>query len=323
MKAVIYKKYGPPENLQFVEIDKPLPKENEVLIKVHASSLNAFDWHMLTADIFFVRLFGGLTKPRTPILGADVAGTVEAIGSSVVQFKPGDTVFGDLAMSGNGTLCEYTIAPENRLHKVPKGVSLDDAAAVPMAGVTALQALREQGNISKGKKVLINGASGGVGTFAIQLAKVFEAEVTAVCSTQNQKLAKDLGADFTIDYKKEDFTKNEKKYDIILGVNGYHPLKDYRDSLTDQGVYVAIGGSPKQMSEIRMQGPFFSSKKGKKFTALFTQPKGQDLEFLISLIKEKKIKVVIDKKFKLHEIIEAFHYLGKGHAQGKVIVNVN
>ena len=229
MKAIVYTKYGPPDVIQLKEVEKPTPKEDEVLVKVHAASVNAYDWHFLTADIFLMRLMGGgLLKPKNPRLGADIAGRVEAVGRNVKQFLPGDEVFGDISANGNGSFAEYVCSLENAFSLKPGNLSFEEAAAVPMAGFTALQGLRDQGQIQPGQKVLINGASGGVGTFSVQFAKYFGAEVTAVCSTRNLDQARSLGADHVIDYTKEDFTQNGQQYDLILAVNGYHPISAYK-----------------------------------------------------------------------------------------------
>ncbi len=247
MKAFIYTKYGPPDVLELQEIDKPVPGDDQVLVKVHAVSINAYDWHLLTADIFLVRLMGeGLRRPKHQILGADIAGTVETVGRNVTQFQPGDAVFGDIAGSSSAGFAEYAVAREKQLAIKPANLSYDEAAAVPMAAITALQGLRYVGKIQAGQKVLIQGASGGVGTFAVQLARYYGAEVTAVCSSGKEDLIRSLGADFVIDYTREDFTRNGQKYDLILGVNGYHSLAAYKRALAPTGVYVMAGGSPGQ-----------------------------------------------------------------------------
>ncbi len=236
MKAIIYTKYGSPDVLHLEEVKKPSPGDNEVLVKVHAASINASDWHYLTADPFPMRLIGaGLFKPKNTILGIDIAGCVEAVGRNVKQFRSGDAVFGDILGLGSGSFAEYVSVPESALAFKPSKVSFEEAAAVPVAAVTALQGLRDQGHIQPGQKVLINGASGGVGTFAVQIAKAFGAEVTAVCSTRNLEMARSLGADQVIDYTKEDFAQNGRQYDLILAVNGYHPLSAYQRALTPPG----------------------------------------------------------------------------------------
>src|SRR5512147_2218373 len=233
MKAIIHTKYGSPDVLQLKEVEKPAPGDGEVLVKVHTASVNALDWHLLTADIFLVRLMGlGLLKPKNSIRGADIAGQVEAVGKNVTQFRTGDEVFGDI---GHGGFAEYAIAPEGSLVLKPANLSFEAAAAVPVAALTALQGLRDSGKIQAGQRVLINGASGGVGTYAVQIAKAFEAEVTAVCSARNMELARSLGADHVIDYAKEDATRSGRLYDLIFAVNGHHPISAYRRALDPQG----------------------------------------------------------------------------------------
>lgn len=322
MKAIIAERYGTPDVLEFKEIAKPTPKDHEVLVKVHAASLNMFDWHLLTADIFLVRLNAGLFKPKYRIPGADVAGKVEAVGKNVTQFKVGDEVYGDLAASGCGSFAEYVAVPEKALALKPVNLTFEEAAAYPMAAVTALQGLRDAGKIQAGHKVLIQGASGGVGSFAVQIAKVLGAEVTAVCSTRNMELVRSLGADHVIDYTKEDFTKNDKQYDLILAVNGYHPINDYKRSLTPKGIYVMAGGATKQMFEALLRSSFISEKNGRKLGVLTALPKQEDLLYLKGLTEAGKLKPVIDKRFPLNEAAHALRYLGEGHARGKVILTV-
>ncbi|MBK6791868.1 MAG: NAD(P)-dependent alcohol dehydrogenase [Anaerolineales bacterium] len=322
MKAIITERYGTPDVLEFKETAKPTPKDNEVLVKIHAASLNMFDWHLLTADIFLVRLNAGFFKPKYKIPGADVAGRVEAVGKNVTQFKVGDEVYGDLAASGCGSFAEYVAVPEKALALKPVNLTFEEAAAFPMAAVTALQGLRDAGKIQAGHKVLIQGASGGVGSFAVQIAKVLGAEVTAVCSTRNMELVRSLGADHVIDYTKEDFTKNRKQYDLILAVNGYHPITDYKDALTPKGMYVMAGGTTKQIFEAVLRGSFVSEKDGRKLGALTAQPKQADLIYLKGLAEAGKIKPVIDKRYPLSETAQALRYLGEGHARGKVILTV-
>ncbi len=322
MKAIVYQKYGPPDVLELKEVEKPAPKDNEVLIKIHAASVNARDWHLLSADIFLVRLAMGLLKPKNTILGNDVAGRVEAVGKNVKQFQPGDEVFGDVSVSGNGGFAEYVCARENALVLKPANLSLEEAAAVPMAAVTALQGLRDQGQIQSGQKVLINGASGGVGTFAVQIARSFGAEVTAVCSTRNLDMARSLGADHVIDYTKEDFTQNGPQYDLILAANGYHPILAYKRALTPGGIYVMAGGSPAQIFQALLMGPWMSITGGKKMGSLSAKPNQKDLAFIKELIEAGKVVPVIDKRYPLSEVPEALRYLGEGHAKGKVVITV-
>ncbi len=243
MKAIVYTQYGPPDVLHLQEVEKPVPKDDQVLVQIHAASVNAADWHLLTADIFLVRLMTGLLKPKYTILGADIAGRIEAVGRNVKQFQPGDEVFGDIFTRGSGGFAEYATAPESALALKPANLSFEQAAAVPLAAVTALQALRDQGHIQPGQKVLINGASGGVGTFAVQIAKAFGGQVTAVCSTRNVDLARSLGADQVIDYTQQDFIQTGQQYDLILAANGYHPISAYKRALTPKGIYVMVGGT--------------------------------------------------------------------------------
>ena len=324
MKAIVYTKYGPPDVLQLKEVERPTPKENEVLVKIHAASLNAYDWHLLTADIFLVRLMGGgLLKPKNTLLGADIAGRVEVVGRNVKQFRPGDEVFGDIAAWGNGGFAEYVSVPENALAPKPANLSFEEAAAVPMAAVTALQGLRDQGQIQPRQKVLINGASGGVGTFALQIAKSFGAEVTAVCSTRNLDTARSLGADHVIDYTQEDFTQNGQQYDLILAVNGYHPISAYKRALTPQGIYVMAGGSTTQIFQAMLLGPWMSKNGGKKMGNVSAKQNQKDLVFMKELLEAGKVVPVIDRRYPLSETAEAFRYLGEGHARGKVVISIN
>jgi len=277
MKAIVYTKYGPPDVLQLKEVEKPIPKDNEVLIRVRAASVNAYDWRLMRAKPFLVRLMGGgLLKPKNKILGADIAGRVEAVGKNVKQFQPGDEVFGDISACGNGGFAEYVCAHENTLVLKPAGMTFEEVAAVPMAAVTALQGLRDKGQIKPGQKVLINGASGGVGTFAVQIAKSFGAEVTAVCSTRNLDMARSIGADRVIDYTQEDFTRNGQHYDLILAANGYHSIFDYKRALSPGGIYVMTGGSMAQMFQAMLLGPLLSMIGSKKMGSSFikTKPKG-------------------------------------------------
>ena len=323
MKAIVYTKYGSPDVLQLKEVEKPAPEDNEVLVKVHAASVNAYDWHFLTADIFLVRLMGGgLLKPKNTRLGADIAGRVEAVGRNVRQFQPGDEVFGDMAGHGNGGFAEYVSASESAFALKPANLSFEEAAAVPMAAVTALQGLRDEGQIQPGQKVLINGASGGVGTFAVQLAKYFGAEVTAVCSTRNVDQARSLGADHVIDYTKEDFTQSGQQYDLILAANGYHSLSAYKRALTPKGIYVMAGGSMAQIFEAMLLGSWMSKTGGKKMGGVSAKPNQEDLVFMKGLLEAGKVVPVIDRRYPLSETAEALRYLGEGHARGKVVITV-
>jgi NADPH:quinone reductase-like Zn-dependent oxidoreductase len=319
MKAIVYTKYGSPDVLQLKDIEKPAPGENEVLIKIHAASVNAYDWHLLTADIFLIRFMGGgLLKPRYTRLGADIAGRVEAVGKNVKQFQPGDEVFGMVKCG----FAEYACALEDALALKPSNLSFDEAAAVPMAAVTALQGLRDEGRIQAGQKVLINGASGGVGTFAVQIAKSFGAEVTAVCSTRNVEQARWLKADHVIDYTKEDFTKSGQKYDLIFAANGYHSLSVYKRALTPKGIYVMAGGSKAQIFQAMLLGSWMSEKGGRKIGGVSAKRSQKDLIILKELLEAGKIIPVIDRRYPLSEAAEALRYLGAGHARGKVVITV-
>ncbi len=323
MKAIVCTKYGPPDGLQLQEVAKPAPKADEVLVEVHAASVNAYDWHLLTADIFLVRLMGGgLRRPKKAIPGVDIAGRIEAAGSNVRQFRPGDEVFGDIAACAEGGFAEYVAVPEHALALKPAALSFEEAAAVPMAAITALQGLRDHGKIQAGQKVLINGASGGVGTFAVQIAKAFGAEVTAVCSTRNLDLARTLGADRVIDYTQEDFTRTGQTYDLILAANGYQPLSAYKRALTPQGIYVMAGGKPGQIFQAMLLGSWLSEKGGKKLGGFTARANQKDLVVLKELLEAGKVVPVIDRRYSLSEAAEALRYLGAGHARGKVVITV-
>ncbi len=324
MKAFTYTKYGPPDVLELKEVEKPAPKENEVLIKVRAASVNAADWHLLSADIFLVRLMsGGLSKPKDPRLGSDVAGQVEAVGSRVTQFRLGDEVFG----GGEGSFAEYTTALESRLALKPAAVSFESAASIPIAALTALQGLRDTGQIQPGQKVVIQGASGGVGTFAVQIAKCFGAEVTAVTSPRNLDQARSMRADHVIDYTQEDFTRNGQRYDLIVAVNGYHPISAYRRALSPTGIYVMVGASSAHLVAALLQamlvGRLYSKPGGQKMgfmeVAKITQ---KDLAYMAGLLESGKIVPVIDRTYPFRETAEALRYLGEGHARGKVVITM-
>jgi NADPH:quinone reductase-like Zn-dependent oxidoreductase len=321
VKAIVYETYGPPEVLHLKDVEKPSPKDNEVLVRVQAASVNAADWRMLRADPFLVRFYAGLLKPaRFQTLGADVAGWVEAVGKNVHQFQPGDEVFGDVFASGFGGFAEYKCARESELVLKPANISFEEAAAVPLAGLTALQGLRDKGQIQLGQKVLINGASGGVGTFAVQLAKYFGAEVTAVCSTGKVDLARSLGADHVIDYTQEDFTKSGRQYDLILAVNGNRSIFDYRRALTPKGAYVMAGGNTGQLFQALLLGPWISLIGKQKMGALTSTPNQKDLLFMKELLESGKIKPVIDRRYPLSQVPEAIRYVEEGHAKGKVAI---
>lgn len=324
MKAIVYHTYGTPDVMKLEEVPKPVPGDDEILVKIHAASVNAADWHLLTADIFLVRFYSGLLKPKNLILGADIAGRVEAVGKNVTQYKPGDEVFGDVfATSGGGGFAEYVAAPESALALKPTNLTFEEAAAVPLAAVTALQGLRDQGRLQPGQKVVINGASGGVGTFAVQIAKALGAEVTGVCSTGKMEMVRALGADHVIDYTKEDFTQNGQQYDLIVAANGYHPISAYERALRPKGIYVMIGASKQaQFFEALLLGPWKSMTGDKKMGALSAKTTQSDLNFIKELIEAGKVVPVIDRRYLLHETPEAMRYLGQGHAKGKIVITM-
>ena len=319
MKAIVYEKYGSPDVLRLEDVGKPVPGDNEALIRIHAASVNAYDWHLLTADIFLVRLMGGgVMKPRNTRPGVDVAGRIEAVGRNVGRLRPGDEVFGMV----RGGFAEYACAPEGSLLSKPSNLSFEQAAAVPMAALTALQGLRDEGRIRAGQKVLIQGASGGVGTFAVQIAKSFGAEVTAVCSTGNMDQARALGADHVIDYTVEDFTRSRRWYDLILAANGYHPLSAYKRALTPAGTYVMAGGSMAQIFQAMLLGWLMSESGGRKMRGVSAKRSQDDLAFLKTLIEAGKLVPAIDRRYPLRQAPEALRYLGGGHARGKVVIAI-
>lgn len=320
MKAVVYTQYGPPDVLQLQELEKPVPKANQVLVKVRTSSVNAGDYRVRTGKPLVMRLaFGGLQRPKDTRVGSDVAGVVEAVGEDVTQLRLGDEVFG----CASGAMAEYALAREIYLAPKPANVSFEYAAATPVAGLTALQAIRYAGGIQPGQKVLIQGASGGVGTFMVQLAKHHGAEVTGVCSPKNAEMARVLGADHVIDYTREDFTRGAQRYDLIFAVNGYHPLWAYRRVLSPQGAYVCVGGTLGQIFQAILLGSLFSQKGGKKLGNMgIAKVEQADLITLGELLESGKIAPVIDHSYPLSEIVEAFRYVEGTHAQGKAVITV-
>jgi NADPH:quinone reductase-like Zn-dependent oxidoreductase len=319
MRAIVYKKYGSPDVLQMEEVEKPTPNENQVLIKVHAASVNAGDYRMMRANPFLIRLMSGLLKPKDTRLGWDLAGRVEAVGENVKQFRPEDEVFG----CTQGAFADYVLAREDYLTLKPASKSFEETAALPVAALTALQGLRDAGGIRSGQKVLIQGASGGVGSFAVQLAKLFGAEVTAVCSTRNLGMVRSIGADHVIDYTKEDFTRNEQRYDLIFAANGYHPLSDYKRALCPQGIYICAGGTMTQFLQAILLGSLMSRKAGKKMGSMgIAKVNQKDLIYLRELLEAGKIVPVIDRRYPLSEIAEAFRYVEDTHAQGKVVITL-
>jgi NADPH:quinone reductase-like Zn-dependent oxidoreductase len=320
MKAIVRHTYGSPDVLKLTEIETPTPRDDEVLIKVQAASVNAADWRMLRADPFLARLDVGLFKPRNKILGFDVAGRITAVGRAVKQFHTGDDVFGNVFDLRGGAFAEYVAVPERLLVLKPANLSYQQAAAVPMAAVTALRGLRETRPIQPGDKVLINGASGGVGTFAIQIAKALGAEVTAVVSSRNVELARSLGADHVVDYTLQDFTRNGEQYDLILAVNGYQPIKAYQRALRPGGAYVMAGGSAAQFFQALFLGSWLSKAGGTKLSVLETKPNRDDLATVKELLEAGQVAPVIDRCYPLEAVPEAFRYLEAGHAHGKVVI---
>ncbi len=322
MQAMVNTTYGSPDVLQLNDVEKPAPADDEVLINMHAASVNAADLHYLRADPFLIRLMSGLLKPKNTILGADIAGRVEAVGKNVTQFQPGDEVFGDISGCGWGGFAEYVCARQDALVLKPANITFEQAAAVPMAAVTALQGLRSKGQIQSGQKVLVNGASGGVGTFAVQIAKSFGADVTGVCSTRNLDMVRSIGADRVIDYTREDFTQNEHRFDLILAANGYHSISDYQRALNPKGTYVTTGGSMAQVSQAMLQGPWISMTGSQKMGNMLARPNQKDLAFLKELLAAGNVVPVIDRRYPLRAVPEALRYLEEGHARGKVVITV-
>lgn len=320
MKAIVYTKYGPPDVLQLMEVEKPVPKEHQVLVKVHAASVNAMDYRRFEKLSSIGRLMDKvLLKATNTVLGVDVAGTVDAVGGDVTEFHLSDEVFG----VAPGAFAEYVCNDASKFALKPANLSFEEAAAVPVAAFTALQGLRDKGKIQPGQKVLIDGASGGVGTFAVQIAKSFGAEVTAVCSTRNLDLARSIGADHVMDYTREDFTRSGKRYDLILAVNGHHSMLDYRRALNANGRCVMAGGPLAQVLQVMLLGPLVSriGRKQIGFQGIATTPK-KDLDVIKQLLVVGKVVPIIDKCYPLSEITEAIRYLVEEHAQGKVVITV-
>jgi NADPH:quinone reductase-like Zn-dependent oxidoreductase len=327
MKALVYCDYGL-ANLKLADIAKPVPDDNQVLIKVRATSINPYDWHFVEGTPKIMRLGVGLRKPKDMRLGVDYAGTVEAVGKNVTQFKPGDEVFG----GRSGAFAEYVCVRQDRLVALkPANITFEEAGSVDIAGVTALQAVRDKGKVQPGQKVLINGASGGVGTFAVQIAKSLGAEVTGVCSTRNDDLVRSLGADQVIDYTKEDFTKSDQRYDVIIDNVANHTLSEYRRVLTPNAKYVMIGGGTGVKDWQGLFGPMtraFKIMMTKRFVSqemgmMLTDAKQKDLSDLADLMQAGKVKPVIDRTYKLNDISAAIAYVEEGHARGKVVITVD
>jgi len=321
MKAIVYTKYGSPDVLQFKEVEKPAPTDGQILVKIYAASANPLDWHLMRASPFLARLAGGLRKPKDPRLGADFAGRVEAVGANVAQFQPGDEVFG----ASTGAFAEYICVAESEVALKPANLSFEQAAAVPVAATTALQGLRDTGQIHTGQRVLVNGASGGVGTFAVQIARAFGTEVTGVCSTRNLDMVRSIGADHAIDYMKEDFTRTGQHYDLIYDAVGNRSVSAYRRALNPGGTCVVAGfTSLPRLFEHMLLGPLRSKIGDKKVGLMGTaQIKQQDLVSLRELLEAGKVTPVIGRRYSLREVPEAIRYLEAKHARGKVVITVD
>jgi NADPH:quinone reductase-like Zn-dependent oxidoreductase len=320
MKAIVRETYGPPDVLHLADVPVPAFGDGDVLVRVRAASANAGDWHLLRGTPLPFRLVAGLRTPKFKIIGTDIAGTVEAVGRNVTQFRPGDDVFGELSRCGFGAYAEFVAAPEKALALKPVNVSFEEAATLPTAGCTALQGLRK-GRIERAQRVLINGASGGVGTFAVQIAKTFGAEVTAVCSARNMEMVRTLGADHVIDYTTDDFATHGQRYDVILAANGDRSIWDYRRVLTADGRYAMTGGSNRQLTDALLLGPLLSLGR-QRFGNVLVKPDQADLVVLKELCETGKIRPVIDRRFALADVPSAVQYVEDGHARGKVVVTV-
>ena len=324
MSAIVHRCYGPPDVLRIERVDKPVPGDDEVLVRVHAAAVNPLDWHFMRGTPYLVRLSAGMGKPSDPRLGVDFAGTVEAVGSNVRRFKAGDEVFG----GGDGAFAQYVLVRADRAIALkPANMTFEQAAAVPIAGVTALQALRDKGQLQAGQKVLINGASGGVGTFAVQIAKALGAEVTGVCSTRNVQMVQSLGADHVIDYTKEDFTQGAQRYDLIVDTVGNHPLLQMRRTLAPNGRFVIVGG-PSSGNwigplSIPLKAMFLSPFVSQKFQFFIAHLNPADLGILADWMQSGKLTPAIDRHYSLSAVPEAIRYLELGHARGKVVIDVD
>jgi len=322
MKAIVYRCYGSPDILEFADVEKPAPADDEVLVKVHAASVNPLDWHYMRGSPYIMRLGTGIGAPQDTRLGVDFAGTVEAVGKDVTRFMPGDEVFG----GRNGAFAEYVIVPEDRaLALKPANVTFEQAASTPIAGLTALQALRDKGKLERGQKVLINGASGGVGTFAVQIAKSFGAEVTGVCSTRNIEMVRSLGADHVIDYTQDDYTQHDKRYDLIIDMVGNHSLLANRKVLVSNGILVMVGGAKGNwiaplMNPIKalLLSPFVDQE----LVLILARLRQDDLTVLGELMQAGKVTPVIDRRYRLSEVPAAIRYSEEGHARGKIVIDL-
>lgn len=322
MQAMTYRTYGAPDVLQPTAVARPVPGAGEVLVQIHAASLNQADLYLLRGEPWIARLSSGLRRPKRPTLGADIAGRVVAVGSGVTRYQPSDAVYGDLAACGLGGFAEYVCAREEALAPKPASLSFVQAAAVPMAAVTALQGLRAAGPVAAGARVLIHGASGGVGTFAVQLAKAMGSHVTAVCSARNVEQARTLGAAHVIDYTQEDFTRDGRRYDLLLVVNGRRSLAEYRRALSPRGHLVVAGGDVRTIMQALLLGPALSLAHSITVHSLVARPSRDDLMFVGQLLDSGVVVPVIDRCYPLGELPEAMRYLATGHARGKVVITV-
>ena len=321
MKGIVYRTYGPPHVLTLEEIEKPAPRDNEVLIGVRAASINPLDWHFMRGTPGFIRLMTGLGKPKSPGLGVDLAGEVEAVGKDAKLFKTGDAVYG----TGRGAFAEFACAPESTLALKPEGVTFEQAASVPIAGLTALQALRDKAHVQPGQRILVNGAAGGVGTFAVQMGKWLGAEITAVCSARNTELVRSIGADHVIDYSREDFTSGETRYDAILECVGNHPFSSCRRVLKPRGVYVGIGGGGPERSTASIVAAVMSNValslfSRRKMAGMLAKSNTADLNAISELMTAGRVTPVIDMQYKLRDTADAIRYVETGHARGKVVI---
>lgn len=319
MKAIVYTEYGPPsEVLQYQEVEKPVPADGEVLVKIHAASVNYGDTALVKGDPFLARLWSGLLKPKYTIPGGDIAGEVEAVGSGVTGFRAGDAVYGDIGGAGFGAYAEYASPPENALAPKPANLTFEGAAAAPQAAVVALQGLRNMGRVQPGEKALINGASGGIGTFAVQIAKAFGAEVTGVCSTRNLDAVRALGADHVVDYTQEDFARGAARYDLIFDIVADRPTSDYVQTLNPGGRYVACAFNPTSL----FLGPLLSMTGDKTIRSLAHKPNRDDLIFMKELFEAGKVMPVIDRRYPLEQTAEAIRHCAEGNPRGKVVITV-
>jgi NADPH:quinone reductase-like Zn-dependent oxidoreductase len=322
MQAINYTKYGPLNVLKLEEVRKPVPGNEEVLVRILASSVNFGNVALVKGEPFVSRFWSGLIKPKYTNPGSDISGVVEEVGKEVTRFKPGDEVIGDLVGCGLGAYAQYVACPESVLAMKPANISHEQAASVPQSALVALQGLRNKGNIQPGQKVLIYGASGGNGTFAVQVAKAFGAEVTGVCSTKNMELVRSIGADHVIDYTREDLFSQGGGYDLILSTAGYQSIYDYKRALGPRGTYVSAGGAMKQVNQGMLLGPLLSIKGGKKLTFLYQRTSQEDLFTMKELIEAGKVMPVIDRIYPLEDTIYAMEYYSKGRSRGKVIITM-